>query len=768
MRIKKLPTFIANQIAAGEVVERPASVLKELLENSVDAKSTDIQVEISKGGINSITITDDGIGIYKDDLELACAQHATSKVSTAKDLEAITSLGFRGEALASIASVSKFELISKPAIQDMAWKIILSGNDFPPAIEPCVHANGTTTIMRELFFNTPARRHFLRTERTEYYYTEEVFKRIALCNFDIAFSLTHNNKKIYKLPKASSKEEKIQRVSKIFGRSFITKSIYIEAKQDGLELHGWMILPTHAKTQAINQYFYINNRIIKDKLINHAIKQVYHQLCEPGKNPNYCLFLSLNPNEIDVNVHPTKHEVRFKKARYVHQFIIDSLFEALSKAINNSDMNYVTSDSPKYDNSKFEHMNLDFSMLSPQTLYAEYSDSNLMQKNETIVKNNVNILGTMNVNAATSSHKNNNSNNNNALFNNLCEDEIDNAKKHIDFRENINFKINAKGSKIQAIKSETQSDSSNNIDIFDCIVEETSQKTKTLIHNKQTCSNIDLFQSNNNKTYLDIELSQMDNKKAYSGAEFSQSNVVQKEIILIHVLEQKIALVLLEGNLMFINLVDSIKQIVFKELKEEYMTNSKIKCSPLLLPETIDIKPNCIVVDDIIMFLLDFGFDIESLPGNNLLIRALPYALIKYRVNLKEFVPNLLKFAIKLEKNIKNKNNQIKTKDNPNIVRIKDTITITRENQIKTKNKVNLELEKNKKNTEQDYKCKIDMIDFISNHVMEQCDISDAQALAIVKKVILLQNDKSANCNFLNIKKYITAKDLVKVIKQKV
>lgn len=326
MRIKKLSPFVASQIAAGEVIERPASVLKELLENSIDAGSDIIDIELEQGGVRLIRVHDNGCGIYKEDLELALMQHATSKISTVEDLEGISSLGFRGEALASIAAVSQLELISKPNEQEMGWEFKIDNN----IVQPAAHHDGTTISVKNLFYNIPARRKFLRSERTEFNYLEELFKRIALSQFDIAFSLTNDDKKIKQLPVCHNELAKAKRLAILCGNRMLEQSIYIDAEQNGLRLSGWLGIPAGARRHIINQFFYINNRMIKDKLINHALKQAYQPYCDAGKYPTYCLYLALDIKALDVNVHPTKHEVRFRDARVVHAFLTKVIQEALS------------------------------------------------------------------------------------------------------------------------------------------------------------------------------------------------------------------------------------------------------------------------------------------------------------------------------------------------------------------------------------------------------------------------------------------------------
>jgi DNA mismatch repair protein MutL len=327
MRIKQLSLLVASQIAAGEVIERPASVLKELLENSIDAGSNTITVEIEQGGLKLIRIRDNGNGIHKDDLALALLQHATSKISRVEDLDGINSLGFRGEALASIAAVSQLELISKPKKQEMAWEFKTDGN----AVLPASHNDGTTVTVRNLFYNVPARRKFLRSEHAEFNYLEDLFKRMALSQFAITFSLLHDGKKIKYLPACSDELAKAKRLAMLCGNRMLEQSIYLDAEQNGLRLWGWLGSPTDARSNSSNQFFYINQRMVKDKLINHAVKQVYQSYCAPGKYPTYCLYFELDVKALDVNVHPTKHEVRFRDARVVHAFLTKVLEDALSR-----------------------------------------------------------------------------------------------------------------------------------------------------------------------------------------------------------------------------------------------------------------------------------------------------------------------------------------------------------------------------------------------------------------------------------------------------
>jgi len=337
-RINLLSQRLANQIAAGEVVERPASVVKELMENSLDAGASRLEIEVEQGGTKQIKIKDDGLGIHKQDLELALSRHATSKITDLEDLENIASLGFRGEALASISSVSRLTMTSR-ADADVAaasgdnsgWKVVAEGQEMDVMLSPAAHSRGTTVQVRDLFFNTPARKKFLKTEKTEFSRIDEILKRIALSRFDVQFSLTHNQRVIRKLLPAKSDQEKQRRVALVCGPAFVESSVFVEMEGRGLRLWGWVSLPTFSRSQADLQYFYVNGRIIRDKLVTHAVKQAYRDVLFHGRHPAYVLYLELAPSAVDVNVHPTKHEVRFRDSRLVHDFLFSSLHKALAE-----------------------------------------------------------------------------------------------------------------------------------------------------------------------------------------------------------------------------------------------------------------------------------------------------------------------------------------------------------------------------------------------------------------------------------------------------
>lgn len=337
-RIHLLSPRLANQIAAGEVVERPANIIKELVENSLDAGAQRIEIDVEQGGIKLLRIRDDGHGIPKDDLPLALSRHATSKISTLDDLEAVHSLGFRGEALASISSVSRLTMTSATAAEEgeadnesgQAWQVEVEGREMAATVKPAAHPKGTTLEVRDLFFNTPARRKFLRTEKTEFNHVDEYFKRLALSRYDVAFSLRHNQKVIHSLRPAIRNIDKEKRVAALLGTKFIDAALHVDAEAAGLGLTGWVGLPTFSRSAADMQYFFVNGRVVRDRLVAHAIKQAYRDVLYHGRQPAFVLYLTVDPALVDVNVHPTKHEVRFRDGRLVHDYLFRTLHKALA------------------------------------------------------------------------------------------------------------------------------------------------------------------------------------------------------------------------------------------------------------------------------------------------------------------------------------------------------------------------------------------------------------------------------------------------------
>lgn len=331
MPIQILPPLLANQIAAGEVVERPASVVKELIENSLDAGADKIQIDIEQSGSRLIRIRDNGYGIAKAEIQLSLVRHATSKIATLDDLENILSLGFRGEALASISSVSRLTLTSRTAEQNEAWQVYAQGQEMDTTIVPASHPVGTTVEVENLFFNTPARRKFLRSDKTEFAHIDEVVKRIALAKPTVHFTLTHNGKLIHQYKAANDTNSQLKRLATICGTDFTEHALRIDWQYEEMHLQGWVAEPRFFRSQNDFNFSYVNGRMMKDKVILHAVRQAYADYLSPDQYPAFVLFLDLDPTLVDVNVHPTKHEVRFHQARLVHDFILQGVANALAQ-----------------------------------------------------------------------------------------------------------------------------------------------------------------------------------------------------------------------------------------------------------------------------------------------------------------------------------------------------------------------------------------------------------------------------------------------------
>jgi len=329
--INLLPPQVANQIAAGEVIERPASVVKELLENSLDAGASSLDIDIEEGGISLIRVRDNGYGIRHNELVLAMTRHATSKIADLEDLNHIQSLGFRGEALASIASVSRLSISSRFYTAEHGYCAHLNGDALPSTVEPVAHPVGTTVEIRDLFYNTPARRKFLRLEKTEFNHVSEVLKRIALSRFAAEFTLRHKNRITLALPTAETEAAQLQRVATLCGHDFAKHILSVRSsEQTSLQLQGWISLPTYSRSQPDMQYFFLNGRVVRDKLLSHAVRQAYADVLYSGRQPCYVLYLTVDPTSVDVNVHPTKNEVRFAHANWIHGFIVRTLQEHLA------------------------------------------------------------------------------------------------------------------------------------------------------------------------------------------------------------------------------------------------------------------------------------------------------------------------------------------------------------------------------------------------------------------------------------------------------
>ncbi len=323
------PAELVNQIAAGEVIERPASVVKELIENSLDAGARRIEIDIEEGGARLIRVRDDGVGIDADDLPLAISAHATSKIASFEDLERVGTLGFRGEALPSIASVSRFALTSRTAVAENATRIEVDGGK-PHSQRPAQHAPGTSVEIRDLFYNLPARRKFLRAERTEFNHIDDLVRSIALAREAVEFRLSNNGKVVRLYKPLRDAGEASRRVADVLGEEFVGNSLRVDHSGAGMRLSGWVGLPTASRSQADQQYFHVNGRLVRDRVVAHAVRQAYADVLFHGRHPAFVLFLELDPQGVDVNVHPAKSEVRFRESRLVHDFLYRSLHEALS------------------------------------------------------------------------------------------------------------------------------------------------------------------------------------------------------------------------------------------------------------------------------------------------------------------------------------------------------------------------------------------------------------------------------------------------------
>lgn len=333
-RINALDPRLINQIAAGEIIERPASIIKELIENSLDAGATQIEIEVENAGVKRLKISDNGHGILKQDLAMALSRHATSKIENLEDLERVATLGFRGEALPSIASVTRLTISSRETNADQAWMVSSDGNNKITEPEPVAHPVGTTIETRDLFYNTPARRKFLRTDNTEFKHLDQAVRRMALARFDVAFKLSHNGKVVLHLPAVKSDDPR--RVAMVCGQNVPENSVYIDEQSGDMRLSGWLGSPSFSRSQADMQYFFLNGRLIRDKTVMHAVRLGYQDVLFHGRHPVYVLYLQMDPAAVDVNVHPTKHEVRFRDSRSVHGYVSHVLKRSLSASAGES------------------------------------------------------------------------------------------------------------------------------------------------------------------------------------------------------------------------------------------------------------------------------------------------------------------------------------------------------------------------------------------------------------------------------------------------
>jgi len=380
-RIQSMPVQLVNQIAAGEVVERPAAVVKELLENSLDAGATKIIIDVEKGGTKLIRISDNGHGIHKDDLVLSLSPHATSKIRSIDDLEEVISLGFRGEALPSIASVSHLQLTSCWQGGDETWQLTMA-NSKPGDIAPAANKPGTTIEVRDLFFNVPARRKFLRTEKTEFSHLDDVVKRISLSRFDVDISLRHNQRVVKALRAANNRLEQEKRIAEILGPAFIEQALHMDFVYEGLRLWGWVAQPTFSRSQADMQYFYVNGRVVKDRLVTHAVRQAYADVLYHGRHPAYVLFFECDPAMVDVNAHPGKHEVRFRQSREIHDFLFRAIHKSLAEVVTENTASHeyqhfsntsVSKQASNFQNHHSSQSSMPFAVAEQRRAYAEFA-----------------------------------------------------------------------------------------------------------------------------------------------------------------------------------------------------------------------------------------------------------------------------------------------------------------------------------------------------------------------------------------------------------
>ncbi|MDF9391780.1 MULTISPECIES: DNA mismatch repair endonuclease MutL [Methylococcus] len=330
MRIRQLPPQLINQIAAGEVIERPASVVKELVENAFDAGARQVEVDVEEGGVRLIRIRDDGCGIDREDLGLALSRHATSKIASLEDLERVATLGFRGEALSSISAIARLTLTSRTADAPCGWRVSADGSESGFEIQPAQHARGTTVEVRDLFYNTPARRKFLRAEKTEFGHIQMLVQRMALARFDVGLRLRHNQREVLRLRPDTEEAGGAERIGALCGSDFLEQALRVDFEASGLRLHGWVGLPTFSRSQADLQFFYVNRRLVRDKLVGHAVRQAYQDVMYHQRQPVYVLYLEIDPGLVDVNAHPAKLEVRFREGRMVHDFLFSALHRSIA------------------------------------------------------------------------------------------------------------------------------------------------------------------------------------------------------------------------------------------------------------------------------------------------------------------------------------------------------------------------------------------------------------------------------------------------------
>ncbi len=584
MPIQILPARLANQIAAGEVVERPASVVKELVENSIDAGATRIDIDIEKGGSKLIRIRDNGSGIAKDELTLALSRHATSKISTLDDLEAIVSLGFRGEALASISSVSRLTLTSRTVAQEEAWSAYAEGRDMNVKLKPAAHPIGTSIDVVDLFFNTPARRKFLRTDKTEFTHIDELLKRIALSRLDITFNLCHNGKLVRQYRSAQTKSQIEKRLAAICGIHFLQHALEVELIHGELKFHGWISSPEGARAQGDIQYCYVNGRMMKDKLINHAIRQGYESSLAANQYAAYILFIEINPHDVDVNVHPAKHEVRFHQARLVHDFIYQAIYSALQQ--NASDL-------------KASHY---------QIKDSEHAEVNEKNRYLPVMKDYV------------------------RQSESLLTDKDEQLKKAVDSTPNYPNKVTSdawqsntfSSSNNRKIVYQSNTPSKKELSSYNELLTAANEKTRSASHHT-------------NETYLN-------EKPIIENCVPEHAMVTDKVLLLgkvLTVVEKHFALLQKDHQLQVLNLH-------YAEFVKSYGQLNSVHCEylkaqPLLIPLSVGVeKAICDKVPELALSLKPLGIELKVKDSTSVIVMAVGQPIRQQ--NLQKLVPNLLKY----------------------------------------------------------------------------------------------------------------------------
>jgi DNA mismatch repair protein MutL len=720
-RIQKLTSLLANQIAAGEVVERPASVVKELVENSIDAGARQIDIDIEQGGVRLIRVRDNGSGIHQEDLPLALSRHATSKIAVTQDLAEIASLGFRGEALASIGSVARLTLTSALE-KSSGWQISIEG-DMAAQIAPAAHPRGTTVEVRDLFFNTPARRKFLRVEKTEFDHIDELIKRMALSCFDVAFTLKHNQRLIrqyHPVPyhhavqdhavkdhavqdispqDQTARDQRVQdqlardqaaqaqsaihqRLSALCGPAFVENALEIEAESAGMRLSGWIALPSFSRSQGDLQYFYVNGRVVRDKLVIHALKQAYQDVLYRDRYPAYILFLEISPSQVDVNVHPTKHEVRFREGRVVHDFISHAVHDALSSVHAGSECEHV------YGNTSVNVQGDKHASASEQIDVCSHSSVDISKNKSENKSENANL------NASTL--ENNYENSERKSMQHSCAQDIikphvrEEMKKYLQFGEADSEKqssrnLNVGSSLNSAVKlrndSFSQVDGSVQVDNYQPYqnknkmnpvqeqmgIYRVSQASHACESENDLANRNDkIMQAGDASSLFSPQFSQSPQASQISQASQASFQVSQlsqtselSSASLGYALAQLQGIYILAENakgLVMIDMHAAHERIVYEKMKSE-MANQQLQIQTLLLPLTIALSEReADRVEQAAELFQQFGFRIERISKENIAIREVPQLLAHASIDqlVRDIIADLLEHgeSTRLQENI--------------------------------------------------------------------------------------------------------------------